>query len=89
VALVCTEFFNMVISSWWLHRHCSYRTPVIFMLRVLVPTGASVVVTLLLSGHHVVLILVAAAAVYLATSAAVGPLRWSDLTSLRRNQLAA
>jgi O-antigen/teichoic acid export membrane protein len=89
VALVCTEFFNMVISSWWLHRHCGYRTPVIFMLRVLIPTGASVVVTLLLSGHHVVLILVAAAAVYLATSAAVGPLRWSDLTSLRRNQLAA
>jgi hypothetical protein len=30
-----------------------------------------------------------AAVVYLATSAAVGPLRWSDVTSLRRSQLAA
>ncbi|GBG40076.1 O-unit flippase [Mycobacterium montefiorense] len=89
IALVCTEFFNLVISSWWLHRHCGYRTPVAFLLRVLVPTGASVVVTLLFSGHHVVLTLAVAAAVYLATSAAVGPLRWSDVTSLRRSQLAA
>jgi O-antigen/teichoic acid export membrane protein len=88
IALVCTEAFNMVISSWWLHRHCGYRTPVMFLLRVLVPTGASVAVTLLLSGHHVVFILAAAAAAYLATSAAVGPLRWSDITSLRRSQLA-
>jgi hypothetical protein len=48
-----------------------------------------VLTTLALWGHHVVLILAAAAAVYLATSAAVGPLRWSDVASLRRNQLAA
>jgi O-antigen/teichoic acid export membrane protein len=89
IALVCTEFFNMVISSWWLRRHCGYRTPVLFLMRVLIPTGASVVVTLLLSGHHVVLTLGVAAVVYLATSAAVGPLRWSDVTSLRRSQLAA
>lgn len=86
VALVGTEFFNMVISSWWLRRHCGYRTPVMFLLRVLIPTGASVAVTLLFSGHHVVLTLALAAVVYLSTSAAVGPLRWSDLTSLRRNQ---
>lgn len=83
IALACTEFFNMVISTWWLHRRCGYRTPVTFLLRVLIPTGASVIVTLLLTGHHVVLILAAAAAVYLATSAAVGPLKWSTLTSLR------
>lgn len=86
VALVCTEFFNMVISSWWLRRHCGYRTPVLFLLRVLIPVGASIVVVLALSRHHVVLILALAAVVYLATSAAVGPLRWSHLTSLRRNQ---
>jgi O-antigen/teichoic acid export membrane protein len=89
VALVCTEFFNMVVSSWWLRRHCGYRTPVMFLLRVLIPTGASVAVTLLLWGHHVVLVLAVAAVAYLATSAAMGPLRWSDLASLRRNQLAA
>ncbi|WP_322859375.1 oligosaccharide flippase family protein [Mycobacterium europaeum] len=89
VALVCTEFFNMVVSSWWLRRHCGYRTPVTFLLRVSIPTAASVAVTLLLWGHHVVLVLAAAAVAYLLTSAAAGPLRWSDLAALRRNQLAA
>jgi O-antigen/teichoic acid export membrane protein len=89
VALVCTEFFNMMISSWWLHRHCGYRTPLMFLLRLLVPTGASVVVVLLLSGHQVVLVLVAAAAVYLATNAAAGPITWSTLASLRGKQLTA
>jgi O-antigen/teichoic acid export membrane protein len=88
IALVCTEFFNMLFSSWWLRRSCGYRTPLIFLLRVLVPTGASVVVTLLLSDQHVVLILLAAVVAYLATSAAVGPLTWSSLASLRRKQLA-
>lgn len=83
IALVCTEFFNMVISTWWLRRRCGYRTPVTFVLRLLVPTGVSVVVTLLLSGHHVVFILATAAAAYLATSAAAGPLSWSTLASLR------
>ncbi|BBY24841.1 oligosaccharide flippase family protein [Mycobacterium stomatepiae] len=87
VALVCTELFNMAISSWWLRRKCGYSSPVLFLLRLLVPTAASVVVTLLLSGYHVVFILVAAATVYLATSAAVGPLKWSALASLRENQL--
>jgi O-antigen/teichoic acid export membrane protein len=89
IALVCTEFFNLAVSTWWLRRHCGYRTPVSFLLRVLIPTAASVAVTQLLRGHHVVLVLGAAAVVYLATSAAVGPLRWSDVASLRRNQLAA
>ena len=88
IALVFTEFFNMLFSSWWLHRRCGYRTPVMFLLRVLVPTAASVVVTLLLSGQHVVVTLLAAVAAYLATSAAVGPLTWSSLASLRRKQLA-
>ncbi|OBI37849.1 teichoic acid transporter [Mycobacterium sp. E1386] len=89
IALVCTEFFNLAVSSWWLRRHCGYRTPVAFLLRVLMPTAASVAATLLLRGHHVVLVLAVAAVVYLATSAAAGPLRWSDLASLRRNRLAA
>jgi hypothetical protein len=34
------------------------------------------------------LILLAAVVAYLATSAAVGPLTWSSLASLRRKQLA-
>ncbi|OBJ23734.1 oligosaccharide flippase family protein [Mycobacterium colombiense] len=89
VALVCTEFFNMVVSTWWLRRHCGYRTPVMFVLRLLIPTAASVAVTLLLSGHHVIVVLIAAAAAYLATSAIVGPIGWSSLTSLRAKQLAA
>ncbi|OBB97726.1 oligosaccharide flippase family protein [Mycobacterium sp. 852002-30065_SCH5024008] len=88
IALVCTEFFNMLFSSWWLRRRCGYRTPVMFLARVLLPTGASVAATLLLSGQHVVLTLLAAVAVYLATSAAVGPLTWSNLRSLRQESLA-
>lgn len=89
VALVCTEFFNLVVSTWWLRRRCGYRTPVMFLLRLLIPTAASVAVTLLLSGHHVVVTLMAAAAAYLATSAIAGPIGWSNLTSLRGNQLPA
>lgn len=88
VALVCTELFNMAVSTWWLRRRCGYRTPVMFVLRLVVPTAASVAVTLVLSGHHVVFTLAAAAAAYLATSAAVGPVRWSTVASLRRKQLA-
>lgn len=83
VALVCTELFNMAVSTWWLRRHCGYRTPVAFVLRLLVPTGASVVVALLLSGHHVILVLTAAAVAYLTTSAVFGPITWSSLASLR------
>lgn len=85
LALVGTELFGMVIASWWLHRACDYRTPVAFLLRLLVPTGACVAVALLLAGHHVVLVVTAAAAVYLATSVTVGPFTWSSL----RTQLTA
>lgn len=89
VALVCTETFNMAISSWWLRRRCGYRTPVRFVLRLLIPTGVSVLATLLLSGHNVVFILVAAAVVYLATSLMSGPVSWSTLVSLRQKQVPA
>ncbi|MCV7411504.1 teichoic acid transporter [Mycobacterium florentinum] len=89
VALVCTELFNMAVSTWWLHRHCGYRTPVMFVLRLFIPTGASVLVTLLLSGHQVVLVLLAAATAYLATSAVFGPITFSALASLRGKQSAA
>ncbi|OOK78948.1 putative membrane protein [Mycobacterium kansasii] len=93
IALVCTELANMTIAGWCLHRQCGYRTPVTFLLRLLVPTAASVAVTLLLSGQHVALVLGAAAAAYLATSAVVGPVTWQTLASLRtlpsRHRLAA
>ncbi len=86
VALVCTELFHMTVSTWRLHTRCGYRTPVVFLLRLLVPTAASVVVTLWLSDHHVVLTLGAAAVAYVATSALAGPIRWSDLKSFRQKQ---
>lgn len=81
VALVCTELGGMAFASWRLRRRCGYRTPVRFLLRVLVPTLASVLVAVLLSGQQVVLILLAAAAAYLAVSMAVGPVKWSTLTA--------
>lgn len=84
VALVGTELFHMAVSTWRLHHRCGYRTPVVFLLRLLIPTGVSVAVTLLLSGQHVILTLAAACAAYLATSALAGPVRWSDLTSFRQ-----
>ena len=78
-ALVCTELFGLVFASWRLRSRCDYRTPVVFVLRVLVPTAASVAVALLLSSHHVVLVVAAAAAVYLAVSLVIGPVNWSML----------
>jgi O-antigen/teichoic acid export membrane protein len=89
VAVVCAELSHMVIASWWLQRQCSYRTPVMFMLRLLAPTAASVVVALLLSGEHVLLSLTAAFAVYLAANMAVGPVRWSTLVALRGHRVMA
>ncbi|WP_373202395.1 oligosaccharide flippase family protein [Mycobacterium marinum] len=85
IALVCTELFNMTIASWWLHRQCGYHTPVLFLLRLSVPTAASVAVVLLLAGHHVIVVLAAAAVAYLAINAAIGPLTWSTMASLRPN----
>ncbi|WP_068188209.1 flippase [Mycobacterium sp. UM_CSW] len=89
LALVGTELFGMVLATWWLRRECDYRTPVVFLLRLLVPTAASVAVALLLSGHHVALTVAAAAAAYLATSAAVGPFGWSSLAALRHRSVVA
>lgn len=89
LTLVCTELFGLLVAGWWLRRQCGYRTPVMFLVRLLVPAAASVVVALALSGHHVVLILAAAATTYLATNAAVGPLNWSRMAALRQKQVMA
>ncbi|EUA85994.1 putative membrane protein [Mycobacterium ulcerans str. Harvey] len=75
----------MTIASWWLHRQCGYHTPVLFLLRLSVPTAASVAVVLPLAGHHVIVVLAAAAVAYLAINAAIGPLTWSTMASLRPN----
>lgn len=88
VALVATELFGLVFASWRLRRECGYRDPGEFLLRVSVPTAASVTVVLLLSGQHVALILAAAGAAYLAVSMTVGPVKWSMLTALFRKQVA-
>jgi O-antigen/teichoic acid export membrane protein len=84
VALVCTELVGMTLASWRLGRYCGYRTPVTFLLRVLIPTAASVAAAMLLSGHHVVFVLAAAAGVYLAVSLALGPVNLSMLASLKK-----
>jgi O-antigen/teichoic acid export membrane protein len=89
VALVCTELFAVVITSWWLHRRCGYRTPVMFLLRVLVPTAPSAAVAVLLSGQHVILAVTAAAVTYLVASMVIGPIKWSTLASMRGKQVMA
>ena len=89
VALVCTELFGVMITSWWLHRRCGYRTPVMFLLRVLVPTAPSAAVAVLLSGQHVILAVTAAAVTYLVASMAIGPIKWSTLASMRGKQVMA
>jgi len=89
VALVYTELLGVMVASWWLHRRCGYRTPVMFLLRVLVPTAASVAVVVLLSGQHVILAVTAAAVTYLVVSMAIGPVKWSTLVSMRRKQVMA
>jgi hypothetical protein len=72
VALLCTEQSGMVIESSWLRRWSRYRTPVMLLLRALLPTATSVAVARLLFGHHVVVIVTAAAVAYLVTRIAVG-----------------
>jgi O-antigen/teichoic acid export membrane protein len=89
IALVCTEVFGMVAASWWLRRRCGYRAPGLFVLRVLMPTAASVAVALAFSGQHVVLILGAAAVAYLGTSMAVGPIKWSTVVSILEKKVVA
>ena len=87
VALVCTEVFGLALADWRLRRHCGYRTPLMFLLRVLFPTAAGVSVALMFSGHHVVFVVAAAAAVYLVVSLAIGPVTWSTLTALSQKQV--
>ncbi|MBW0016732.1 MAG: oligosaccharide flippase family protein [Mycobacterium sp.] len=89
VTLVCTELMGLVLASRRLRRECGYRTPVGFLLRLAVPTGASVAVALLLSGHHVVLVLVAAAAAYFAVNLVAGPVNRTALIALFRKQVSA
>jgi len=89
LALVGTELFGMVLATWRLRRECDYRTPLPFLLRLLVPTVSCLAVALLLSGHHVVLIVAAAATTYLAISAAFGPFTWSTFSALRQRRVIA
>jgi O-antigen/teichoic acid export membrane protein len=89
ISLVCTELAGLTIASWRLGKRCGYRTPVNFLIRLLVPTAASAAVVLLLSGQHVVFILAAAAATYLAVNMVAGPVNWSILTSLFRKKVTA
>ena len=82
--LVWTEVLGMVFASWWLHRQCGYRTPVMFLLRLLAPVAMSVAVILALSGHHVLLVGAAAVVAYLATNLVIGPVRWHTLSTMLR-----
>ena len=83
-ALVCTELFGMAFASRRLHRECGYRTPVVFLLRVLVPTAVSAAVVVLLSGVHVLLVVLAAVVAYLVANLVLGPVGWSTLAAMRR-----
>ena len=89
VALVLTDLCGVMIASWRPHRRCGYRTPVMFLLRVLIPTAPSVAVAVLLSGQHVVLAVTAAAVTYLVVSIAIGPVKWSTLASMLGKQVMA
>ncbi len=89
VAVLCTELFGVLIASWWLRRQCDYRTPVMFLLRLLGPTAASAAVALLLAGQHVLVMCAAAAAAYLAANMAIGPVTWSTLAAIRDRRVNA
>jgi O-antigen/teichoic acid export membrane protein len=89
VALLCTEVLSFMTGVWCLHRRCGYRTPAMFLLRVLVPTAPSVAVAVLRSGQHVILAVTAAAVTYLVASMAIGPIKWSTLASMRGKQVMA
>ncbi|MEM6105872.1 flippase [Mycobacterium sp. 050272] len=89
ITLVCTELFSVAAASWQLRRKSGYREPLAFVLRLLVPTAASVAVVLLLPHLHVVVVLLLAAAVYLIANLAIGPVKWSMLASLTGKKIPA
>ncbi len=89
IAVVSTELFGMVIASWCLQRECGYRTPVMFLLRLLIPLAASAAVALPLADHHLARSLVAAVVVYLVANMAIGPVNWSALAAMRGKKVTA
>ncbi|MCT7660159.1 oligosaccharide flippase family protein [Mycobacterium deserti] len=82
-ALVFTEVFGMVFASVRL-RECGYRTPFGFLLRTLGPVAMTVMVVIVLRHHHVLVAGTVAIATYLAGNLALGPVRMSTLSALRR-----
>lgn len=84
IALVCTEVFGMIFASWRLSSQCGYRTPFAFLLRTLGPTAVTVAATLALSGLHVLIVGTVAIATYLVANFALGPVRASTLSALRK-----
>lgn len=81
-ALVCTELFGMSIATLRLFTHCGYRTPLVYLVRVLVPTALAGGAAFALHAQPVLISGAVAVAVFAASNLLVGPLRWSQLRSM-------
>ncbi|MCL3819895.1 flippase [Aeromicrobium wangtongii] len=82
LALAVTELIGLVVVSVRLSQLSEYRTPWVFVLRLLVPLAVSTVVALLLRPAPLPVSLAAAAATYLAVNAALGPVRASTVRAM-------
>lgn len=84
-ALVLTEMFGLAIATWRLGRNCGYRTPVVFLLKLLVPTAVSGAVVQVLNGQHLAAVVVASAVFYVLANLAVGPVKLATIKSIHRS----
>ncbi|MET0928134.1 MAG: flippase [Aeromicrobium sp.] len=86
LALLVTEAIGMLIVSWKLSRHSTYRTPWLFAGRLLIAVAVAVTVAALLRSTPVPVSLAAAGLAYLAVNIAVGPVRIRTVTAMLRSE---
>ena len=81
IALVLTEVFGLAIATWRLGHSCGYRTPGVFLLRLLVPATVSAAVVQVLN-QHLLAAVAASAASYILVSLAIGPVKLAAIKSI-------
>jgi O-antigen/teichoic acid export membrane protein len=82
VALVITVSTGMLVANWRLRSLTSYKTPWMFVLKLLIPLAAAVLVSLLMRDLIVFFVVPIAAIVYIFANLIAGPVRLGMLKTL-------
>lgn len=86
LALLVTELIGLLIVSWKLSRHSTYRTPWSFALRLVASLVAAGLVAGLLRDTPVPVSLTAAGLAYLAVNVVLGPVRIATVKAMLRSE---